>query len=227
MLTGTIHITMSIWRYVGATRQSMRLWWKMKCNHLILQWLQKDRPSGFPWVLLPLFCSLSIYDNCCVHIFKFFWFSQSYTILGSTWGLCLTILPWDGMLLQILRKICWYLVLAPHDPMQSSLLNSTLEDKKLSEIPMFQWVPWTELLYKIMYGETFFLCNTAGWMFVGVMKFNQLISKRVKVSWTARGIEDTEILLDNSSWVKRLVTTVNRTGCAVEDASSVFRAPLS
>jgi 26S proteasome regulatory subunit N5 len=38
----------------------------------------------------------------------------------------------------ILRKICWYLVLAPHDPMQSSLLNSTLEDKKLSEIPMFQ-----------------------------------------------------------------------------------------
>lgn len=89
------------------------------------------------------------------HIFNFFWFSQSYTILGSTRGLCLTILPWDGMLLQILRKICWYLVLAPHDPMQSSLLNSTLEDKKLSEIPMFQWVPWTELLYKIMYGETF------------------------------------------------------------------------
>ncbi|KAG0570069.1 hypothetical protein M758_6G131100 [Ceratodon purpureus] len=38
----------------------------------------------------------------------------------------------------ILRKICWYLVLAPHDPMQSSLMNSTLEDKKLSEIPKFQ-----------------------------------------------------------------------------------------
>lgn len=41
---------------------------------------------------------------------------------------------------QILRKICWYLVLAPHDPMQSSLMNSTLEDKKLSEIPKFQCV---------------------------------------------------------------------------------------
>ncbi|KAF9612229.1 hypothetical protein IFM89_038651 [Coptis chinensis] len=37
----------------------------------------------------------------------------------------------------VLRKICWYLVLAPHDPMQSSLLNSTLEDKNLSEIPNF------------------------------------------------------------------------------------------
>eukprot|EP00252_Welwitschia_mirabilis_P017915 TRINITY_DN3994_c0_g1_i1.p1 TRINITY_DN3994_c0_g1~~TRINITY_DN3994_c0_g1_i1.p1 ORF type:complete len:476 (-),score=111.90 TRINITY_DN3994_c0_g1_i1:148-1575(-) len=57
----------------------------------------------------------------------------------------------------ILRKICWYLVLSPHDPMQSSLLNSTLEDKKLTEIPKFrnllklfitmeviQWVPFWE-----------------------------------------------------------------------------------
>lgn len=41
---------------------------------------------------------------------------------------------------QVLRKICWYLVLAPHDPMQSSLLNSTLEDKNLSEIPHFRLV---------------------------------------------------------------------------------------
>ncbi|CAN1842359.1 26S proteasome non-ATPase regulatory subunit 12 homolog A [Linum perenne] len=38
----------------------------------------------------------------------------------------------------VLRKICWYLVLAPHDPMQSSLLNSTLEDRNLSEIPKFK-----------------------------------------------------------------------------------------
>ncbi|KAJ6996742.1 hypothetical protein NC653_013364 [Populus alba x Populus x berolinensis] len=38
----------------------------------------------------------------------------------------------------VLRKICWYLVLSPHDPMQSSLLNSTLEDKNLSEIPKFK-----------------------------------------------------------------------------------------
>ncbi|KAJ3670476.1 hypothetical protein LUZ60_010800 [Juncus effusus] len=38
----------------------------------------------------------------------------------------------------ILRKICWYVVLAPHDPMQSSLLNATLEDKNLSEIPNFK-----------------------------------------------------------------------------------------
>ncbi|XP_041005288.1 26S proteasome non-ATPase regulatory subunit 12 homolog A-like [Juglans microcarpa x Juglans regia] len=40
--------------------------------------------------------------------------------------------------IPILRKICWYLVLSPHDPMQSSLLNSTLEDKNLSEIQNFR-----------------------------------------------------------------------------------------
>ncbi|KAH7520764.1 hypothetical protein FEM48_Zijuj08G0180500 [Ziziphus jujuba var. spinosa] len=40
--------------------------------------------------------------------------------------------------IPILRKICWYLILAPHDPMQSSLLNSTLEDKNLSEIQNFR-----------------------------------------------------------------------------------------
>ncbi|KAG0455024.1 hypothetical protein HPP92_023919 [Vanilla planifolia] len=40
--------------------------------------------------------------------------------------------------IPVLRKICWYLVLAPHDPMQASLLNATLEDKNLSEIPQFR-----------------------------------------------------------------------------------------
>ncbi|XP_022971717.1 26S proteasome non-ATPase regulatory subunit 12 homolog A-like [Cucurbita maxima] len=40
--------------------------------------------------------------------------------------------------IPVLRKICWYLVLSPHDPMQSSLLNSILEDKNLSEIPNFR-----------------------------------------------------------------------------------------
>ncbi|KAK6150549.1 hypothetical protein DH2020_015481 [Rehmannia glutinosa] len=40
--------------------------------------------------------------------------------------------------IPVLRKICWYLALSPHDPMQSSLLNSTLEDKNLSEIPHFR-----------------------------------------------------------------------------------------
>ncbi|XP_039166319.1 26S proteasome non-ATPase regulatory subunit 12 isoform X2 [Eucalyptus grandis] len=39
---------------------------------------------------------------------------------------------------MVLRKICWYLVLSPHDPMQSSLLNATLEEKHLSEIPQFR-----------------------------------------------------------------------------------------
>ncbi|KAF2573489.1 hypothetical protein F2Q70_00006394, partial [Brassica cretica] len=41
--------------------------------------------------------------------------------------------------IPVLRKICWFLVLAPHDPMQSSLLNATLEDKNLSEIPDFKY----------------------------------------------------------------------------------------
>ncbi|BAT79076.1 hypothetical protein VIGAN_02188800 [Vigna angularis var. angularis] len=40
--------------------------------------------------------------------------------------------------IPILRKICWYLVLSPHDPMQSSLLSCTLEDRNLSEIPNFK-----------------------------------------------------------------------------------------
>ncbi|XP_059642895.1 26S proteasome non-ATPase regulatory subunit 12 homolog A-like [Cornus florida] len=40
--------------------------------------------------------------------------------------------------IPVLRKICWYLVLSPHAPMQSSLLNSTLEDKNLSEISHFR-----------------------------------------------------------------------------------------
>lgn len=40
--------------------------------------------------------------------------------------------------IPVLRKICWYLALSPHDPMQSSLLNSTLEDRNLSEIPHFK-----------------------------------------------------------------------------------------
>ncbi|KAL3613485.1 26S proteasome non-ATPase regulatory subunit 12 A [Castilleja foliolosa] len=40
--------------------------------------------------------------------------------------------------IQVLRKICWFVVLAPHDPLQSSLLNATLEDKNLSEISHFR-----------------------------------------------------------------------------------------
>ncbi|KAH0683279.1 hypothetical protein KY290_023458 [Solanum tuberosum] len=40
--------------------------------------------------------------------------------------------------IPVLRKICWYLVLSPHDSMQSSLHNLTLEDKNLSEIPHFR-----------------------------------------------------------------------------------------
>ncbi|MCL7032521.1 hypothetical protein MKW94_030248 [Papaver nudicaule] len=41
-------------------------------------------------------------------------------------------------MVQVLRKICWFIILAKHDPMQSSLLNSTLEDKNLSEIQNFR-----------------------------------------------------------------------------------------
>ncbi|KAK3436692.1 hypothetical protein EUGRSUZ_C01310 [Eucalyptus grandis] len=34
--------------------------------------------------------------------------------------------------IPVLRKICWYLVLSPHDPGQLSLLNATLENKHIS-----------------------------------------------------------------------------------------------
>lgn len=40
--------------------------------------------------------------------------------------------------MPVLKKICWYLVLAPHGSMQSSLLHSTSEDKRLQELPKFR-----------------------------------------------------------------------------------------
>ncbi|XP_026433210.1 26S proteasome non-ATPase regulatory subunit 12 homolog A-like [Papaver somniferum] len=43
-----------------------------------------------------------------------------------------------AQMVQVLRKICWFIILAKHDPMQSSLLNSTLEDKNLSEVQNFR-----------------------------------------------------------------------------------------
>ncbi|XP_010520139.1 PREDICTED: 26S proteasome non-ATPase regulatory subunit 12 homolog A [Tarenaya hassleriana] len=65
--------------------------------------------------------------------------------------------------IPVLRKICWYLVLSPYDPMQSSLLNATLEDKNMSEIPDFrvllkqlvtmEVIQWTSLWEK--YKEEF------------------------------------------------------------------------
>ncbi|XP_057523507.1 26S proteasome non-ATPase regulatory subunit 12 homolog A-like [Amaranthus tricolor] len=63
-----------------------------------------------------------------------------------------------GQWIPILRKICWYLALAPHDPMQSSLLNSTLEDKNLSEIPKFksllkQLVTMEVILWTMLWNE--------------------------------------------------------------------------
>lgn len=63
-----------------------------------------------------------------------------------------------GQWTPILRKICWYLALAPHDPMQSSLLNSTLEDKNLSEIPKFksllkQLVTMEVILWTVLWNE--------------------------------------------------------------------------
>ncbi|CAM6038541.1 unnamed protein product [Sphagnum compactum] len=58
--------------------------------------------------------------------------------------------------IPVLRKICWNLVLAPHESMQSSLLSSTLEDKRLSELPKFwallkhfvtmEVIRWTDFL---------------------------------------------------------------------------------
>ncbi|KAL2897003.1 26S proteasome non-ATPase regulatory subunit 12-like protein B [Bienertia sinuspersici] len=63
-----------------------------------------------------------------------------------------------GQWIPILRKICWYVALAPHDPMQSSLLNSTLEDKNISEIPKFksllkQLVTMEVILWTVLWNE--------------------------------------------------------------------------
>ncbi|XP_074587236.1 26S proteasome non-ATPase regulatory subunit 12 homolog A-like [Curcuma longa] len=40
----------------------------------------------------------------------------------------------------VLRKVCWYLVLSSHEPMQSSLLFSILEDRNLYELPSFYYL---------------------------------------------------------------------------------------
>ncbi|XP_039058895.1 26S proteasome non-ATPase regulatory subunit 12 homolog A-like [Hibiscus syriacus] len=62
----------------------------------------------------------------------------------------------DGaMRKQILRKICWYIVLAPSNPVKSTFLRSTLETEDFTEIPNFKWhlqkfagkdiIKWTSL----------------------------------------------------------------------------------
>eukprot|EP00897_Mesotaenium_endlicherianum_P008565 jgi/Mesen1/7737/ME000407S06971 len=40
--------------------------------------------------------------------------------------------------MPVLKKICWYIVLAPHDSMQSSLLNAAFLDKKLQDLPKYK-----------------------------------------------------------------------------------------
>eukprot|EP00899_Mesostigma_viride_P029474 jgi/Mesvir1/9711/Mv12183-RA.1 len=39
---------------------------------------------------------------------------------------------------QMMKKIVWYIVLSPHDSMQSSLLHSTYADKRLDDLPKFK-----------------------------------------------------------------------------------------
>eukprot|EP00243_Klebsormidium_subtile_P003291 TRINITY_DN16644_c0_g1_i1.p1 TRINITY_DN16644_c0_g1~~TRINITY_DN16644_c0_g1_i1.p1 ORF type:complete len:477 (+),score=150.55 TRINITY_DN16644_c0_g1_i1:140-1570(+) len=38
----------------------------------------------------------------------------------------------------VMKKIVWYLCLAPHDPMQRSLMQATHDDKKLLELPKYK-----------------------------------------------------------------------------------------
>eukprot|EP00475_Leptophrys_vorax_P023550 TRINITY_DN3220_c4_g1_i1.p1 TRINITY_DN3220_c4_g1~~TRINITY_DN3220_c4_g1_i1.p1 ORF type:complete len:495 (+),score=101.28 TRINITY_DN3220_c4_g1_i1:110-1594(+) len=40
--------------------------------------------------------------------------------------------------IPVLKRICWYLVLAPHGSMQSSLLHSTFADAHLTDLPKFK-----------------------------------------------------------------------------------------
>ena len=39
---------------------------------------------------------------------------------------------------QALKRVCWFVVLAPHGSMQSSLLNSTFADARLLDLPQFK-----------------------------------------------------------------------------------------
>eukprot|EP00898_Chlorokybus_atmophyticus_P002570 jgi/Chlat1/3313/Chrsp22S03479 len=40
--------------------------------------------------------------------------------------------------MPVLKRMAWYVVLAPHGPMQISLLNQLSQEKKLSDLPKFQ-----------------------------------------------------------------------------------------
>lgn len=138
--------------------------------------------------------------------------------------------------IPVLRKICWYLVLAPYDPMQSSLLNATLEDKKLSEIPKFrallkyfvtmeviQWVPFWEVYQTEFEQETnmpggFLGDKAAEHLRERVIEHNILVvSKyysRITLSRLAEllclSIQETEKHLSDMVVLKTLVAKVDR-----------------
>ncbi|XP_045819980.1 26S proteasome non-ATPase regulatory subunit 12 homolog A-like isoform X2 [Trifolium pratense] len=72
-------------------------------------------------------------------LFSFFICYRCYCdSIAKRYYIMIQLISKYNLYMQILRKISWCLVLAPHDPLQSSLLNSTLEDKNLFEIPNFK-----------------------------------------------------------------------------------------
>ncbi|RYQ84800.1 hypothetical protein Ahy_B10g104274 isoform B [Arachis hypogaea] len=89
--------------------------------------------------------------------------------------------------IPILRKICWHLVLAPHDPMQSSLLNSTLEDKNLSEIPNFKYVFLILFFHVILLQVSvyhFLVIECLSFMVCHRLLLKQLVTMEV-IQWTS------------------------------------------
>ncbi|XP_045819979.1 26S proteasome non-ATPase regulatory subunit 12 homolog A-like isoform X1 [Trifolium pratense] len=122
-------------------------------------------------------------------LFSFFICYRCYCdSIAKRYYIMIQLISKYNLYMQILRKISWCLVLAPHDPLQSSLLNSTLEDKNLFEIPNFKYV----ILFCI--SHTFWSCSNilfripCHWVYllyiVSRLLLKQLVTMEV-IQWTA------------------------------------------
>jgi hypothetical protein len=107
------------------------------------QWIPVQSNTCWPYVLtsvgkvIPFTCWLL--KDCGMLYPKTYGFTIDRLSFPSQWWLCAQ--DSFGWAAQVLRKVCWNLVLDPHDSVLSSVLNITFEDKKLSELPKF-WYVW-------------------------------------------------------------------------------------
>ena len=64
--------------------------------------------------------------------------SHRTTTLPCTLNLIVILNLTVNLILQVLKKIAWFVVLAPAGPDQITLLNGTAADRKLAELPLYK-----------------------------------------------------------------------------------------